>query len=471
MDKKISKNYIYNLIYQILLLIVPLFVTPYIARVLGAELIGAYSYTQSIVSYFVLFGSLGINMYAQREIAYVQNDKEKRSQTFWEILILRGITVGCSLLLYMPMIVIYDKYILLFCVQIIDIFAVSIDITWYFQGIEDFKSIIVRNVIVKILSIFSIFVFVKTKDDILLYIAIIAISNFIGNITLWGYIPKYINEVNVKQLCLIKHLRGSMQLFLPQIAIQIYLVIDKTMLGLMSSTTVENGYYEQAQKIVKMLLAIITSLGTVMTSRIAALYAQKQLEKIREYIMKSFRLVFFLGVPVFFGLIGIADIFVPLFLGFGYTKVIILIKIFSLLIIFIGLSNVAGAQLLLPIGAQKKVTYTVLIGAITNLVLNGILIPSYYSIGAAIASVITEGMVMFLQLYCVREIINLKEILLLAKKYVLSGIVMLFILKQVNKFVNGGIGGLIVLVLAGVISYFGILMILSLPKNGEKNVI
>lgn len=469
MDKNIFKNYIYNLGYQVILLVVPVIVSPYISRVLGAELIGAYSFTQSIVSYFILLGSFGINMYGQREIAYVQDDKGKRSQVFWEILILRGVTIGCSLLFYLVMVRIYGKYSGLFLIQSIDILAVAVDITWFFQGIEQFKAIIIRNVVVRVLSVISVFIFVKTSKDLALYVAIMTISIFIGNISLWSYAHDYIDKIEIRKLSAFKHFRGSIQLFLPQVAIQIYLVLDKTMLGFMTPTTIENGYYEQAQKVVKMLLAVVTSLGMVMASRIAVLYAKEQITKIKEYIVNSFRLVFFLGVPMLLGLIVVADSFVPLFFGPGYTKTIILIKILSILILFIGLSNVVGNQLLIPTGAQKIVTYTVLAGAILNIILNRILIPSHFSIGAAVASVITEGVITLYQFYCIKDIVHIKEILKMSRRYLMSGGIMFFVLKYVGRYVGIEMVSLVIQVLIGGITYIGILMLIKLRKN-EKQV-
>lgn len=473
MDKNITKNYLYNLGYQVLLLIVPFIATPYIARVLGPELIGVYSFTKSISSYFILLGCLGINMYAQREIAYVKDDQDKRSQIFWTIQIVRGITVGCSLFLYLLLIKVYDRYSWLLLIQVIDILAVAIDITWYFQGMEQFKTVVARNAVVKILSVLSIFVLVKTKEDLLIYVAILSISMFVGNISLWWYVPKRINIVGIKKLYIMKHFKGSIQLFLPQIAMQVYLVLDKTMLGIMSATTAENGYYEQSQKLIKVLLAVVTSMGTVMTSRIAFLYAQKELKIIQKYIMKSLELVFFLGIPMFFGLLVIADEFVLLFFGLGYEKVIVLIKIFGLMVLLAGINNVTANQLLFPIGDQKKVTYAVLIGAIVNVILNLILIPKYLSIGVTIASVITEGIIVVLQLYSARNIIHLRKVLCMSRKYILSGFCMFLIIKFVP-YTCEGVMRLSMQVLTGGIVYTVILLILNmgkvrLQKSGEKN--
>ena len=164
-NKALYKNYILNSIYQILILVIPLFLTPFITRVLGAENIGQYSFTRSVVTYFVLFGTVGSNMYAQREIAYVSNDQQKRSLTFWEVLAIRCILLGVSLIVYFYLAVYRGKYPLLFLIQSLDILAAMLDITWYFQGRENFRAITFRNTIVKIASTVLIITTVHVPED------------------------------------------------------------------------------------------------------------------------------------------------------------------------------------------------------------------------------------------------------------------------------------------------------------------
>ena len=201
MKKSLAKNYIYNLIYQILVLILPLITTPYLSRVLGSDGIGIYSYTVSIVTYFILFGSLGIAMYGQREIAYIREDKENTTYTFWEILILRIITMTLSLIVFYITFVNGTQYQMYYKILMIELLSNIIDISWFFQGQEEFKKTISRNIIVKIISIICIFILVKTKENLDIYILIYVLSNFVGNLTLWMYIPKYIQKIKFWRVC------------------------------------------------------------------------------------------------------------------------------------------------------------------------------------------------------------------------------------------------------------------------------
>ena len=185
---------------------------------------------------------------------------------------------------------------------------------------------------------------------------------------------KYIKKVSFSELNIVNHIKPVLILFIPQIAVQVYIILDKTMIGTIIADKSEVGFYEQAQKIIKILLTIITSLGTVMMPRIANTFAEGDKEKIREYMNKSFNMVCFLGFPIMFGLIAVSNAFVPVFFGNGYDKVSILMKVISPIIILIGLSNVTGTQYLLPIKRQKEFTLSVVCGALMNFVLNSLLV-------------------------------------------------------------------------------------------------
>ena len=187
--KSVTKNYIYNLIYQIFAIIVPLITTPYLSRVLGAENIGIYSYTLSVTTYFILFGSLGIAMYAQREIAYVQEDKYKRSKVFFEILLIKVITLMISMGIFYVTFGIQGQYSVYYKIFLLEIIANIIDISWFFQGIEEFKKTVMRNMLVKSISIALIFILVKNSDDLTPYIWIYVLSTFFGNLSFWMYLP------------------------------------------------------------------------------------------------------------------------------------------------------------------------------------------------------------------------------------------------------------------------------------------
>lgn len=314
-QKSISKNYFYNLFYQVLTIILPLITTPYLSRVLGAEGIGVYSYTLSIATYFVLFGSLGVALYGQREIAYLQNDSKKRSIVFWEIVLMKIVTMSISLTIFGLTYARTGEYAVYYRILIIEIVSQMIDISWFFQGMEEFKKTVTRNSIVKIIFVVSIFIFIKSPADIYKYFFIITLANILGNFSLWLYLPKFVEKVKLKELKIFRHLKATLVLFIPQIATQIYTVLDRTMIGELCDNKSEVGYYEQAQKIVKLLLTVVTSLGTVMAPRMANTFAQGDNEQLRKYLLKSFSFTFLLAFPAMAGISLIVKEFVPIFFG------------------------------------------------------------------------------------------------------------------------------------------------------------
>lgn len=459
--KTITKNYIYNLIYQILVLILPLITAPYVSRVLGAENIGIYSYTISIATYFVLFGSLGVALYGQRQIAYEQKKGKKLSKTFWEIVILRFVAMAISMIIFYFTFVNGEQYQVYYKILLLELLANCFDISWFFQGLEEFKKTVARNIIVKLISVISIFAFVKDSNDLGIYFWIYVLSTLIGNMSLWAYLPKYLKNIKIKQLNIVQHVKPTIGLFIPQIAIQVYTVLDKTMIGAIISDKSEVGYYEQGQKIIKILLTVITSLGTVMMPRIANTFASGEKEKVTSYMKKSFNMVFLLAFPMIFGVIAASKSFVPVFFGQGYDKVAILMSIISPILLLIGLSNVTGTQYLLPTKRQKEYTISVVCGAIINFIMNACLIWKFGAIGASIGTVIAEFTVTAIQMYFVRKDFNLKEVFKLSKNYLISSIVMFIVCLFIGRFINNNLISTIVQVTIGGLTYGICLLILK----------
>lgn len=454
---KVAKNYLYNLSYQILILIVPLITTPYVSRVLGAKGVGIFSYTNSIVQYFVLFGCIGLNLYGQREIAYVQHDKEKRNIVFWELLVLRIITVSISLIVFFFSLANHGQYAYVFILMTLDILASMVDVSWFFQGIEDFKKIVVRNFIIKITGVALIFLFVKSSDDLILYVLCHSATLFLGNLSMWFYLPKFVGKVSLKSVKIQRHIKPTIVLFLPQIATSIYTVLDKTMIGLLTAAEEEVAFYEQGQKIVKIVMALVTSLGTVMLPRVANLFKLHEIDKIKYYLSKSFRFVFFLSFPMMFGLMAISCNVVPWFFGAGYDKVVPNMMIIAPIISIIAMSNIMGTQYLLPTGRQKEFTISVVTGCGVNFCLNLLLIPSFLSYGAAIATIIAEFSVTAVQVYFTRNDFDFTSIVLSNFKYIFCSSIMFVPTYWLAKTFTPTILHTMICVAVGSAVYFGLL--------------
>lgn len=459
-QKSIRKNYIYNLTYQILILITPLITTPYLSRVLGADGIGTYSYIESIASYFTLFATLGLTILGQREISYVQENRTKRTIIFWEINIIEFIVTTISIVVYV-IFSIHQKDSVLYLVLIFNLFAVIANITWFFQGIEEFGKIVSRNIFFKILNIIFILVYIKSKDDLIWYMLGTSLFTFLSNISLWLYLPKYVDLPKWKELNPFCHIGVIVSLFIPTIAGQIYTVLDKTMIGIITKSPYENGYYEQAIKMARMVLTIVTSLSMVMVPRIGFYFKKGDFEYINKLMYKSYRFVWMLSIPLCFGLNCIANNFVPWFFGEEYNKVIPLLKILSFLIIAIGISNLTGIQYLIPTKRQNIFTITIILGAVTNLMMNIFLIPKFYALGAAIASVTAEFIVSFSQLTIISHELSVIQILKESKNYLYAGSIMVVILSVINKTLLPSIINTFIMIIIGSIVYFISLIIMK----------
>lgn len=459
--KSIKRNYLLNTSYQILILFVPLITAPYLSRVLGVKNIGMYSYAVSIVSYFTLFAILGTSTYGQRKIAYVQDDREERSRVFFETLIFRSIASITVLIFWLIYICKNQTNEFIYIVLSLNIFSVLTDITWFFQGLEEFAKIIIRNFFIRVISILFVFICIKSSDDLVLYVAGTGILNIIGNISIWLYLPKYITRVkNIKPF---RDIKEIVLLFIPTIAIQIYTVLDKTMIGFFSSDSTNNGYYEQAEKIVKISLTVITSLGTVMIPRIAKTYMNGDKEAVNKYMYRSYRFVWFLAIPMCLGFVSIANRFVPIFYGAGYEGTIPLLKLFSTLLIIIGLNNVTGVQFLIPTKKQNIFTRTVIYGAVINLILNIILIPKYFAIGAAIGSIVAElaiTIIQFIYIYRLKEF-KIINIFCGLPHYLISGCIMFIIISLIDHYLAYNLHSLLIIIIVGMFSYFFVLLFIG----------
>lgn len=422
--KSIRSNYIYNVLYEIFALLAPLITTPYVSRVLGAEGVGLYGFTYSLAQYFVILGNLGVATYGQMAVASVRDDRKATSKLFWELVILRGTTTIVSMIIYIAVSMCSPTYRTARLILSVLIFASVLDLTWFFRGIEDFSKVVIRNFVIKIVTIVLVFALVKTKEDVYVYISLIAVSTFLGNLTFLIPARKILTKVSFREFRFKHHLKECMVFFLPTIATSVYTLLDKSMLGWLTGGTLENGYYEQAHKIEQILITIIISLNTIMRSRMSYLYSHGMMDEMKQRMERSLSFIMMIAFPMAAGLTGIASNFIPLFLGAGYEKSIPLLQIFSLLFIFIGLSNCLNTHFLGPSGRQGKNNYVLVIGACINAVCNYITIPQYGALGAAFSSVLAEALILCGYLYLARDFIRVTDILKLGWKYIAACIIM-----------------------------------------------
>lgn len=458
----IKKNYIYRFSYELLVLIIPFITTPYISRVLGADGIGIYSYTTSVMTYFTLFAALGTGSYGAREIAQHRNDAQQASKLFWEIEFMTVVTSGVCLLAWIVLIIFSKEYRYYYLSLIPLLLAAMADISWFFTGHEQVKYIVIRNTMCKLLGVILLFIFVRHKSDLIIYVLINSVVQLMGNLSMWTYVPGLLVKVDFKTLTLKKHFHETMVYFVPTIATSIYTVLDKTLIGIITGNAYQNGYYEQAAKVINIIKTLVfTSVNSVMTARISYLFAMEKYDEVHSRIEKSMNFIFLAGCGCVFGLIGIANRFVPLFFGDGYGAVVKLLYLMAPLVLIIGVSNCLGSHYYTPSGRRKESAKYIIIGSFANLSLNLLLIPLFGADGATVASVAAELMITVLYVRSSNGYMTLKFMWKAAWKKGVAGIVMFVAVGVVGHVLNiSSIAVLAVQIGVGMCVYSIILLIL-----------
>lgn len=461
MAGSIKRNYVYNLSYQILTLITPFVTTPYISRVLSPDAIGLQSFAFSFSLIFALFADLGIGTYGQRELSYARDDRKKRTQVFWEVQTFLLIATSIWTIIYILAVLFYIKhdYLLFFIVIFLNLNPFGW-ILGLFYAMEDFGKWTACQFVAKILDVAFIFIFIKKESDLILYVSGSIFFALFSVIVAWFDVHKYVDWPDWKTLRPFRNMKTILLLFLPTIAIQVYSILDKVMLGFISDGTAESGYYELSLRISKMPLMVVASLSTVVIPRIGYLFKIKEDEAIKSYIYRSFKFAWFTSVPLCFGLIALSDNFVGWFFRPNYAKIADLLKVSSFLMIIIGLSNVSGGQYMIPTGRENKYTLTVTTGAVVNFILNLLLIPYFYSYGALAASVLAELSALLTQLYFLRKEFSIREIISSGFSYLFAGLVMFIGLKSFSYKLPSNPLGTSIIIIAGALIYFGVLLIL-----------
>ena len=451
---KVIKNYLYNAGYQILNMVLPLITVPYISRVLGAHDVGINEYTNSWVTFFFLMGQMGITLYGNREVAYHRDDLYERSRTFWGVEALQLLTVSASLIAYLTAVFLFSTtFKQYFLLQGIWIVATGLDVSWYFMGLENFKVTVVRNTFVRLISIVLIFTVIKDTGDLGKYIAILGGTQLVGNLTLWPYLKDNVVWVKVSKWHPFQHFYPALLLFIPTITTQVYLVLNRLMLGRMS-TQVALGNFGQADKIVKFVLAIVTATGTVMLPHVANKFAKGDIRGVRSSLYSSFNFVSAISVPMMFGLMAISARFAPWFLGTDFELAGHIMFLESPIIVLIAWSNVTGTQYLMPVNRVKEYTTSVTIGAVSNVIFNLFLIEGWGANGAAVATVCSEFLVTASQIAMIRGTIKRRKLFREQWKYFLCGFLMYLVVNRICLVINMTVANLCLEVVVGMIVYF-----------------
>ena len=456
--RSVTENVFFNMLYQVLVTVLPVITTPYMARTLGLHANGIHSFTESIVTYFIILGALGTSLYGIRKVAYVRDDEEELARVTKGLILLRLVLTAVTLAVYIPALCINNENAYIYRIHIINIVANGIDTTWFYQGVEDFKKVTLRNLVVKFIFVVCLFTFIRTPADLPWYVLMAVLSTLVGNLIMIYYLPQYVDLRKGKILKPFEHLKPSFFLLIPQAMNYIYALIDRSMLGWMTNTD-NVGIYDQGQRIARMITGVLQSVGYVMMARVANLSQSNDKEGIRAYVHKSISFTWFIALPATFGILGVADDFIPFFLGSEYLEVAPVLKILSVLVFIVSMNSLMGVQMLLPLGKEKIYTLATTVGAMVSIASNMVLIPFFQTYGACIACLIAECTVFAVSYWNLRDMFDLPKLLKDNLSAILGSLVMYGAVRLIALLPTGVVVKLLAELLGGVIVYVAFVLV------------
>lgn len=449
----VKSNFIFQMFYQVVTLAIPLIIAPYLTRTLGDKSLGIYTFTFSIMSCFMTIARLGIDKHGQRVIAAASDNHKKLRITFWSLYFVHVLFTILALILYICFITIFfRKYYTICLIQGLALFGVIFDITWFFYGIENFKFIVLENLCVKISELLLIFVLVKNNSDLSVYTFIMSFSICIGYFVILPYVVKNVKPIRFTIKDVEQHLKPLCILFFAVLAITAYQMIDKTLLGLLS-TEANVAYYEYANKIVNVPVNLVYVTGTVLMPRACAYAAKGDLNNQIKYMRYSLHFVCFLGFGAMFGFLSVANLFSIIYYGESFAYCGGVIMSLCPVIILLGIENVIRTQFMIPNQMDKQFTSCIVITTIVNLILSAILVPIIGVYGAVIGTLIAELICTIIQLILCKNVLSLKKVLTTSIPYLIAGVIMFCIINVIKIKFNLTFGHLLLQILIGGLCY------------------
>lgn len=451
--ESISKNFVFQLLYQLIILVIPLVLSPYLTRTLHEKALGTYTYINSIAYYFVVFANLGVSRHGQRIISTNSHDEFALRKTFWSLFVLHvfiSLFVTIIYILYSIILVTEDKVI--YVIETCYVLSALFDITWLFYGLENFRSVVIKNAIVKITECILIFCFVKSPNDLWIYTLITAVGVMLGQIIM---IPQAIVLVkplkftfsDVKQ-----HIKPLVIFAIAVIASTLYTIFDKTLLGLLD-TKESVAFYEYSNRIITVPKTIVGIIGTVMYPRACKMAKYKDLVGQKKLISYSFFLTAFISVGSIFGLFAISKQFSVLYYGPSFEICGVVMISLSPLVYIIGMGDIIRTQYMIPNGMDIQFNISIILNAIVNLIVSVVLIPKIGIFGAVAGTISAEIFGLCYQLNLCRKFVKIRDIIHSTLPFVGIGFTMFITIKSVSPILGDGISGLLFMVGLGSLIY------------------
>lgn len=459
--QSLAKNYIFQFLYQAIILIIPLILSPYLTRTLLSSGNGVYLYVNSIAYYFVMFANLGIGVHGKRIISQKSSDETELRKSFWSLFILHTIISLLSLVAYIGFIVFFVKEdISIYVIEILYVLSALFDITWLFYGLENFQSVVVKNTVVKLLECSLVFIFVHSPEDLWKYTLIASGAVLLGQVIMIPQAVRIVKPISVHFEDIKRHIKPLLVFSVALIASSLYTVFDKTLIGILATKS-DVAYYEFSNRIVSVPRVFVEIVSSVMFPRACKLALEGKLEEQRKYVNYSFFVTSFIGVGSFFALLAISELFASIYFGQEFASCGRIMIFLSPLVYIIGAGKILRSQCLIPNGMDKQFNLCIVINAVINLSLNLLLIPPMGIYGAIIGSISAELFGFFYQFYWARNFVSIKGVLTSFVTFSVIGAIMFFVIKIVAIYVDSNINGLIIQIVVGFTIYCGLFCLYS----------
>ena len=432
MGKSLVKNSLYNILYKVVTALYPLVAVTYVSHILMAEKMGMVSYAQNIVSYFAVIAALGIPTYGIREIALRSNNKNRYSQVFWELFFINFISTTISLIVYAITILSVNKFkdnFLLYEIAGLQIFFNYANVDWFYQGMEEYKYISIRSIVVKIIAIIALPLTIQSSGDYLWYALIYCLAIGGNNIFNIIRLKKYVSRPQ-KDLNILKHMKSISVLLMVSIAVEIYAMIDTTMLGVFCDNQTV-GCYSNAMKLTRMVNTMAAAIGAVLFPRLSVIYGNKDKKQFGELVNKGLKIMLVIAVPASVGMIICSNSIVTIFFGSSFEQSVSILRVLALMTPVVVCNTIMGGQVLVTTQQENKYVFTVVTASVINVILNLIFIPKYGAISAAIASLISEIIDISLYIWFARKYVMIR----ISKKFIISIAVPLSVFAIISKLI------------------------------------
>lgn len=460
----VFQNFLFQVLFQVISMAVPIISTPYLTSVLNSTGIGAYSYASSYTSVFYTIAGFGFYLYAERAIAADGDDKEKCSGDFWGITIARMVPVVAAIGGYLALIFglgLNQTHLKIALVRTLSIVWVSFDFAYLLQGKENFGKVLLAKAVSQVAGLVAIFCFVKLEDDVWIYALIVSLEGLVAYLLIFPSVFKEIKFVPLSQIRIWPHLKASFLLFLPTISESIYPIVDTNLIGLLTKNDSYVGIYSKAEQLVQTASYLITSLGVVLAPRNVKLL-QSDKGQFTASLKKSARFTWLLSLPLISGICVVAKSLTTWYLnGEGFSQAPFFLYVLSPTILLFGLKSLFGSQCLLPQKKDKSYAFSILAGLVTNIVLSTVFIYCFGYQGAAYGTLAGEGLMAVLLAFFARGTLPAKDVIKNTWKYWVSALLMGGICFCVSLLVPSGVLGTLILIALGVFAYFLALYVLK----------